>query len=247
MTEPSRIWALGTRTKPAPVPGDNVSLPVHASRWGELVVQNQLGNTLYPLADEGSYYVVTNTTPGTGIAGPAAPTTFADTSALMYLYNGPNNGRLYLHYIMLSVTAAGTSGTNFAYVMRGDKTSNRYTSGGSALTPQNPNMGVSGASGVNAYFGALVLAAATSNVRTLDNAPLRTVLKVVGDKYLFTFGNATPGPVSGIPLEGTTQAQINVPCPPVVLDPGDSFSLHELAASQSVAASYELKMGFWVR
>jgi len=242
-------WGLSNRGLPAPIAGDNIYGPARVSRYGELVTQPLAGSKLYTLADEGSYFTALNPTPGTGIVGAAAPVAFADTGALIFLRNSQSSGqRVYLDYIELMVTAAGTNGTSWNFVMRGDKGNSRYTSGGTQLTPVNTNMGSSRTPGLDRLqFGANVLTAATSEVRTIHQGVARTVLKVIGDKYLFTFGNSSPAPMSGIPLEGTTQASIQIPCPPIVLDPGDTFALHEWAPAQTVAAAYEVAIGLWVR
>lgn len=243
------IWALGSRDLPAPFSGDNVYGPVHASRYGELITSPLSGSKQHALADEGSYFTATNPTPGTAIAGIAAADGLDDLEALVFLRNSSaGTTRIYLDYILLQVAAAGTNGTNFAFAMKGDKGNSRFASGGSSITPVNTNMGSSRTSGIDRLqFGAVVPTAATSEARLLAHGLLRTVIKVIGDKYLFKFGDSSPGVVSGIPLEGTTQANICVPCPPVVLSPGDTFLLHEFAASQSVAAQYQFQIGFWVR
>lgn len=243
------VWGLSNRALPAPISGDNVYGPARVSRYGELVTQGLTGSKLSGLAGEGSYFVVTNPTPGTAIAGITAADGLDDLEALVFLRNGlSNDKRIELDFLLLQVAAAGTNGTNFAFAMKGDKGNSRYASGGSSLTPVNTNMGSTRSTGIDKfYFGAVVPTAATSEVRLLHHGLLRTVIKVIGDKYLFKFGDSSPGVLSGIPLEGTTQANINVPCPPIVLDPGDTFLFHEFAASQTVAAQYQFACGFWVR
>ncbi len=236
---------------PAPTVGDNVRTPIRSTRYGELVTYPLFGSKLYEAAQEGSYFVATNATLGTAIAGKAAPTTLADTAALMFLRNdSANNRQLMLDYILLMVAAAGTNGTDWQFSMQGDTGASRYTSGGTNITPVNPNMASANTPGLDGgliRFGDLTIAAATSAARILHHGLVRTVIKVVGDKYLFKFGDSSPGVISGIPLEGTTQASINIPCPPVVLGPGQSFLFREVATAQSVAASYQLTMGFVVR
>lgn len=242
------VWGLANRGIP-PAIGDNTYGPARVSRYGELVTQGLAGSKMHALAAEGSYFIVTNPTPGTAIAGIAAADGLDDLEALVFLRNGASNDKqIHLDFLLLQVAAAGTNGTNFAFAMKGDKGNSRYASGGSSLTPVNPNMGSTRTSGIDKfYFGAVVPTAATSEARLLNHGLLRTVIKVVGDKYLFKFGDSAPGVVSGIPLEGTTQANINVPCPAVILDPGDTFLFHEFAASQTVAAQYQFACGFWVR
>lgn len=243
------IFGLGNRGLPAPVSGDNVFGPVRTSRYGELFTQGLLGSKIQALCSEGSYFVATNPTPGTAIGGIAAADGLDDLEALIFLRNGAaNDKRICLDFILLQVAAAGTNGTNFAFAMKGDKGNSRFASGGSSIVPVNPNMASTRTSGIDRLqFGAVVPTAATSEVRLLNHGLIRTVIKVIGDKYLFKFGDASPGVLSGIPLEGTTQANINVPCPPVELDPGDTFLFHEFAASQTVAATYQFVIGFYVR
>lgn len=224
------------------------ALPQRLSVYQEGYVQSMLGGKLTPLADEGTYFTATNATLGTAITGTAAPTAFSATVALMSMYNSASAGskkRIYPDWLLLSPKAAGTNGTNFSFAMSGD-TVNRYSSGGTAITPVNPNMDSSTASVATMYVGALTATAASTSVRRLAHGILRTVIKVIGDQYLFVFGDGAPR-LAGIPLEGTTQAALIIPCPPVVIGPGQSWLFHEIAASQSVAATYEFSMGWWER
>lgn len=226
---------------------DNQQATVRLSRFNETVVQAALGAKLTPLADEGSYFTATNATLGTALTGTAAPTAFSATVALMSLYNSAATGgkSIYLDWLLLSPKAAGTNGTNFSFAMSGDRI-NRYSSGGTAITPVNPNMSSDATSLATLHVGAITAAAAGTSVRRLAHGILRTVIKVIGDQYLFTFGGSQPA-LAGIPLEGTTQAALHVPCPPVVLGPGHSWLFHEIAAAQSVAATWEFSMGWWER
>ncbi len=250
MTDFNRMIQLqANRALPTPVSGDGIDIRMRSDRYGGAITTPLTGSLLTALAEEGSYFQITNPTPGTAIAGIAAADGLDDLEALLFLRNSlSNDKRFHLHYILLQVAAAGTNGTNFAFAMKGDKGTSRFASGGSSLTPVNMNMGSSRTTGIDrCQFGAVVTTAATSEARLLHHGLVRTVIKVIGDKYLFTFGASSPPTVSGIPLEGTTQANINIPCPPVVLDPGDTFLLHEFATSQTVAAQYQFSMGFWVR
>jgi hypothetical protein len=67
----------------------------------------------------------------------------------------------------------------------------------------------------------------------------------VGDVILFKFGADPLG--SGMALEGTTELERTIHCPPVVLRQDDSYHLVLWRASQSAAASYECEIGGWVR
>lgn len=246
MTDEVRNLGVVSRALPG-INQDGTQAPIRVGRYGDQYVHSLTGSKLDGLANEGAYFVATNATLGTAITGTAAPTAFSATVALVSLFNAAAAGgkRVHLDWLLLSPKAAGTNGTNFSYAMSGDRT-NRYSSGGTAITPVNTNMDSDTTSITTMYVGAITAAAAGASVRRLDHGVLRTVIKVIGDQYLFTFGSSVPA-MPGMPLEGTLQAAIHTPCPPVVLGPGQSFLLHELAAAQSVAATWEFSCGWWER
>ena len=193
--------------------------------------------------DEGSYRLLRNATPGTGVAGHAAPTTFDNTKPFIMLQAGPEK-RAYLDFIKLVVTAAGTAGTlNYAtHVLDPDAS---YTSGGGDLTTVNPNGDLANQSGLLlAKIGAAV-ATAGGNERVVAHQRARTVIPVVGDVLLFKFGSEPQ--VSGMVLEGTTELERIIHCPPVILAPSMFYKLVLWRASQSGAASYEVEIGLWER
>jgi hypothetical protein len=243
-------WGLANKGLPSPTSGDNVYGPLRSSRYGELVTQVLEGSKMYAAAREGSYFVATNPTPLTGIAGIAAADGFDDLEALMFLRNGDSNPyEIVPDFLLLEcITAVGTNGTNTNFAVKCDKGATRYSSGGSSITPVNASMASTRTSGIDSLkFGALVTTAATSQARLMWHQRLRSVIKVLGDKYLFSFGQSQ-GPVSsGIPTEGTLQACIQCQLPPIVLGPGDSMLVHEFASSQTVAAQYQFTFGFVVR
>ncbi len=239
---------LVTADRIKPTPGSQLEkINPRGSRYGDGLVQSLWGSRLHGLAEEGSMFVATNPTPGTAIAGVAAADGLDDTEALVYLRMGASSSkRLYLLSLELQVAAAGANGTNFAYAIKGDKGNGRYASGGSSITPKNVNMADATATEIDRFqFGAVVPIAATSEARLLDHGLVQTVIKVVGSKYRFVFGDSSPATPSGIPLEGTTQHAQIINCPPVILGPGDTFLFHEFAASQSGAAQYQFK-ALWI-
>lgn len=225
----------------------NVSRAARVSQYGELLTQPLGKSGKYALCNEGSYYVLTNPTPGTGIAGIAAADGFDDTEALLHMRNDATEAsgtRIYLDYLVLRCTAAGTNGTDFAYAMTLDTGATRYASGGSAITEVAPNMQNTATPAMTTYFGAVVPSTSTTD-RLIAGGLLRPVIKVVGDTYTFDFGGSMGS--AGMAVEGTAILSAVIPAPPVVLGPSDQFLFHEFASSQTVAASYEFEMGFWVR
>jgi hypothetical protein len=173
---------------------------------------------------------------------------FVAAESFLHMRNTSTTKKVHLHYMHLKCTAAGTNGTTFGATMVADRGTSRYTSGGATLTPVNVNL-ASSASGADVVIkaGPLVTTAASADARIIGDYPLRTVIKVIGDSYLFTFGAVAPLPFSGVPIEGTTQTALQIPCPPVVLGENDQFLFHEYGASQSVGAAYTLSLGFWLR
>jgi hypothetical protein len=205
-------------------------------------------NILVPA--EGSYFIVRNPTPGTGIAGAAAATTLDDTKPLLLIKNNAtalSNINIYLDYIRFRLTNAGTAGTNVRFDMKVDYSS-RYTSGGSALTPTNVNSNsvAQSVASNNVFFGALTATAASSNVRLLDGHEFRPVIGVVGDTYTINFGGVDH-PTTGLITSGTAITHSSVNFHPVVLGPGQTFLLHQWSASQSGAYQFEVTCGYFER
>jgi hypothetical protein len=198
-------------------------------------------------ADKGQYFTLT-TTPGTGIAGHAAPTTLDDTKPYVWLmsnYTASDGKRVYLDYMRTWVTAAGTNGTNLRYGMKLDTATTRRSSAGTAMTANGVSLTSSTAASVTAYQGAVVAAAATNAQRLISHGLIRTVINVIGDQYLFTFGRGQQLG-AGMVTEGTAQVHQHFACPPVVLGPTDQFLFHFFSGSQSAASSHEVEIGFWV-
>lgn len=212
--------------------------------YGEKI-QSILTGKSHQLADEGSYYVIGNATPGTAIAGHAAATTYDQTKPLLYINNGSSTKRIYLDYIRLFLTNAGTAGTNVRLDFEIDDIARR-TSGGTAITPQCPNMDFTTASAATVYFGAVVSPAAGSNVRRVGTSIHRSVIGVVGDSYTMTFGSPVSG-VKALITSGTAIAHTVIEHCPIILGPGDSLCMIQWSASQSGAYQFEFEAGFWER
>lgn len=222
-------------------------LAARSTRYGEIMTV-PLHQKMYGLIEDGTYFIATNPTMGTGIAGIAASTSYDAAEHLLLLRNTSTSKRLYLDFIDIVCTAAGAAGTTTGFTMVLDTGTTRYTSGGSTITPVNPNMETNESAECTLKFGALVTTAASADVRPLGDFLVRTVIKVVGDSYRFTFGDSNASwQCAGASLDGTTSAKVTIPCPGVVLGETDQFLLSDWAASQSGASSYQLRMGFWLK
>ena len=207
----------------------------------------------HKVCDEGSYYMTRSPTVGTGLATIAAQSSFADTSPFIVVTNGnPVGGKnIYLDYIKLTSTVAGTSGINLLYATKLDMIP-RFTSGGWGssntgvaqvmLGPYPTNTAAQAQSAAQVYAGALVAVASSSLARTLSNGILRTAITVVNDQYLFNFAGCDMM-LDGVLVSGTNIAQRSIIHAPVCIGPGHSFLLHVWAASQTVASNFEFEMG----
>lgn len=234
---------------PTPKLGDGIinSGSDRANGYGEKYFV-PVGLKKYPLAEDGAYWVALNPTPGTGIAGHAAPTTFDNTKPFILIKNNapvaPGAKNIYLDMIKLALTVAGSGGTLNLATHAIDAGAG-YTSGGSALSPVNPNGNIGIGSNAVIYAGAAVATANAGAQRVIANQRLRTPISVVGDVTLFDFGGAPI--VSGMALEGTTELERVVVCPPVVIPPQGWYKLVLWRASQSGANSYEVEISYWER
>lgn len=247
MTTDFRMLGAVSRDMPGVIQDANQTTP-RLGRRREMVTSALTGSKMVNLADEGSYFLATNPTHGTGIAGIAASTSYDATETLLLLRNTSTTKRLYLDFIEVTVTAAGANGTTTGFSMSSDKGNSRYTSGGSAITPVNPNLASTETAEAQMYFGALVTTAASASVRLLGDFLVRSVIKVVGDSYRFNFGDSSGAwTFCGADMAGTAVAKVNIPCPPVVLGENDQFLLHDWGASQSGASSYQFRVGFYQR
>jgi hypothetical protein len=195
----------------------------------------------------GRAFVATNPTPGTGLANQAAPTSFDETKYFMTVKNTDQTGGVDIvpDYIKLICTAAGTGGasTHLTVTIDTDVANTRWTSGGSVLTPVATN-GKRGDAGVaSIHAGALVTVAGPAK-RIVSNSILRTVIPVVGDTYILSFGDPTIN-AGATPLNGTNPALVVLEAPAVVVPPQWALCFALWLPSQSVASSWEVEFGWF--
>lgn len=224
----------------------SVATPSRAGGYGEAYT-NAISNKELFAADEGSHYVAVNPTPGTGIIGHAAATTFDETKALLTLYNGNSSYvRVYLQSLLLDVTVVGVGHTRDQFTFTLD-TGNLVSSGGTTLTQSNVNMDSSNTSGIVATFGAVVCSAATAARRLLGNYVVKGAnIEVVWDQFEFICG-AVGGSTTLATTPTTTAAHFSRHMPPIVIGPGQILKVHQWAASQSTGITFEPVINFIVR
>lgn len=248
--EESKILAQTYRTFPSPLQdGNTTDRVVQADSYGHLKTI-PMGHPLYGIMDAGQYFLATNPTPGTGIAGIAGTGAFSDAETLLYVKNNrtptssrADDKRIYIDTLRLQPTVAGTNGTNVRYVikMEPNGTARRGT-GGDTITPVNPNCASTESSSAQIVFGA-VASASAANARLIGNGLMRSVITVVGDIYTFYFGRS--GPANAHAVAGTAIAHLNFDVKGCILGPGDQLLVSIHAASQTVATEYEFELGYW--
>lgn len=199
------------------------------------------------LADEGSYFVATNATVGTGIAGHAAPVVAdGSTKMLLHVFNGNAAGGkwIYPQYLKLRWTAIGASGTSTFFVAYIDqKGTTALTSGGTASTPVNTNSASSLASGATLTFGPCVTAFTSG--RKVGAFQSRSVIQVAEDTNLITFGQPSQFPLTGgVTNGGTAIAAISNAYAPIAIAPGGNFGVAQITIAQAAASSFDYEFGF---
>lgn len=226
--------------------GTAVALPARTNQYSEAYTFPMFSGKMTPFSDEGSYFLAYNVTDGTGIAGHAAPVQ-ADLSlkSLLHIFNASLTKRLYPDFIRLRFTAIGAGATTTDFNIWADNNNGvtAKTSGGTVATVVNSNVAAAADSDSIVSFGAVVTTAGATEKR-LDHQRIRSVVPVVEDQVIFTFGNPGFGLASALPTTGTNQGVIYVNLPPVVVPPGGNFKLGQWGASQSGAHSFEYTVGY---
>jgi hypothetical protein len=243
----SFLQGITSRVFPTKI-ADNVQQSPRMTPYGEFGVANYM-NDVYPVADEGQYFAIVNPTLGTGIATIAAADAYDPLETYILLQNmEPIGGkRVYLDFLRLLCTGAGTNGTNLHFSTAIDGCVSRYTSGDAlASQPKNVNMDSNNRSCVQAYAGPLITTAASANVRYLDNGKVRLVIPVVGDSYQFNFGSKAGGN-GGLITSGTTQCSLIFTHVPVIIGPQQSFLFSLWGTSQSAGPAFTISFGWWER
>lgn len=240
-----QIYGITRRAQPTKT-ADASQQQVRVGGYGDIYAF-QMGDDHVALADEGSYFTATNPTAGTAITH-ATTGAFSATAALFCLSNGDSEGgkRIYLDYVNLLVVGTPTTASSAELLITIDNT-NRFSSGGSTITPKNVNMDSSTATIATLNFGAVVLTAASGSVRQIHRAKLKTQAApclVAGDVISTSFGGDVMN--TGAAAGSTAQilAQRLGPC---IIGGGDSINFHVWYPSVTVAPTFELSMAWWER
>lgn len=225
---------------------DGTQQQIRVSGYGDqYAVMMSAGH--YGLADEGAYFKATNPTFGTAVTH-ATTAAFSATAALFCLRNNDAEGgkRLFIDYVRLIVAATPTTATSAQMAVTIDNT-NRFSSGGTAITPVCSNMDSTNATIANLNFGAVVLTAASGSVRNIARHTIKTQATpclTAGDVIMCDFGSFA---AQGAALNGTAPVALPSSFGPIVLGGGDSLNFHVWYPAVTVAPSYEFEIGWWER
>jgi hypothetical protein len=230
--------------------------PVRLKRYGEVNV-SEFDNNLYGYAEEGSFFVATNPTVGTGLTWgfAAAWQSALDTSPLVFISNDEIAGgkSLYLAWIKLITTAATTTTTTVQFAGVVDTIPRAITTDNMlAIVPVNPNSAASATASCTVKVQNSATASAIAAKSGASRRVCRGVLggfPVIGDEMVISFGR---GNQHGHP--GLTAAEAAAPrksvssCPPVVLAPGQNFTLNVWFPAITLSAiNPEVEIAFWAR
>ena len=230
---------------------EDATKPVRTNKKGEQIVAPS-GDMLTRVCMDGTYFSAVNPTMGTGIAA-SVQATFVATNALAVIRNMdttalPTGKQVQLDYMRLICTAAGTGTTAMDMAIVIDP-SNRYSSGGTALTQTAPRRsGPTTTAIARVDFGAVTCAAAGGSARTVSRLKLKHAALVVGDEFFIAFGGRRGG--GPFALNGAAAASYEYSVGPVSLDPSataNSCVFHVWYAGVSAAPSFECEFGLWER
>lgn len=241
--------AAVNRTQPtANVDSTTAANPSRAGTYLEAYTLPFGAGKQWLFADEGQYFCTYNVTDGTGIAGHAAPVQ-ADlsTKPLLHIWNGSSTKRLYPDFVRIRVTAVGAGATTTDFTLWVDNAgASNKTSGGTVATVVNALGGGAADGDTVVTFGAVV-ATAPSTEKRIDHQRVRSVVPVVEDQYVFSFGTNAYAMPAALATTGTAVLQAEAHLPPIVVPPLGNLKLVEWGASQSGAHSFEFSVCYWRR
>ena len=241
--------SIVSRRRPTPVTdGLTGASADRRTPYGDL---NNYSIPRYSLADEGSYYHVTNPTIDTTVGYGVLAAYAATTPAFLVVNTAVAGGRtIFLDFLTLRVTVAPASATNWKYVVDVDSTQRISTAptGGANRTSEvnniNPLMPNDFEGQVWAFTGGTVLTVmAASNARKVAHGPWANSIPVALDEMTIQFGN---GAIGATPV--ATVGRRVVGAGPVIIPPGCSAAIHMYGASNAITGmSAEYSMGLWQR
>lgn len=217
--------------------------------------------TKHPLADEGSYFVAGNPTPGTGIAMTIS-TAFSDTVAMFAIKNQDNKSnaaskRIYLDYIRLMLFGTPpTAQVSRQFAFKRSKATDREPTTAANKTVLSPVNMASGAgrssiARVLSYSAAaaMTVPASVANDEVVGRCSIPTGIGIAGDEYIIKFGTDV-----GESVQGLTAAKAVVPgryithAAPIIIEPDEWLVAHEWCLTEATnGPTFEFEIGWWER
>jgi hypothetical protein len=219
--------------------GSVVATPSRTGTYAEAYA-NVITNKELFTADEGSYFTAISPTPGTGIIGHAAPTTFDETKPYLTLFNGGTK-RIYPQFLRLYETVASVGGARVQFTVCTD-TGNRRSSAGTAMTVSKARLGASASSLATVFQGAVVASAATGARVIHDHIVFRGTIDIIEDCYEIVFGGLGGGNMTASRV--ATVADASRTASPIVVEPGNTFLIHQWAGAQSTGPTWIATLGY---
>ena len=218
---------------------DGAGTPARADNYLGAMVSPLTGKELFSAA-EGSYFTAISATPGTGIIGHAAPTTFDEAKPYLVLYNSGTRN-IYPQFLRLHETVASVGGAIVQVTITTD-VGNRRASAGTAMTVSKAKLGGAISSGAVVYQGAVVGTAATGARIIHDHVVFRSTIDIIGDDYEIVFGGLGGGTGTGSRV--ATVAEFWRTTMPLVVEPGNSMCITQWVAAQSTGPTWIATLGF---
>lgn len=187
-------------------------------------------------------FIAVTPTPGTGIIGHAAPTTFDETKPYFLLFNGNPVGGLSIfpQCLRLLVTVVSTGGTGGKYTHAMDA-GNRLQTAATPLVSACTTMRTGGQTGAIINVGAVVATVATAGRRLLGSCtPRLAVVENAGDEYQFVWGATDGGVTSTLNTSASSQCATSHRLAPVEVPPQTSYLIHQWKAAQSAGPTLEV-------
>jgi len=246
-----QIQGFVSRVLPGPA-GDTNAVNVRSTRYGDLSAQ-LLHAKKHGLAEEGTYFVSTNPTPGTGVAGPVNASFSATGPFFAFVNNNPAGGaRASLDYLKIIPTVAPASATGAHLVVVRDQISRALTTDNTVVaTPVNVNGdSANKAASIFKYTVTTinVAAAATPTAAIVARASVSGI-PVIGDELVFDFGATDTGAYPGLTAGQVTAGGRKVSVlPPVICAPQQLLFFYLwFPGNAATGVSYEFELGHWER
>jgi hypothetical protein len=202
----------------------------------------------YAAADEGSYYTAwLGATASTAVAVTTQALGTSSPHIVIQNVNPAGGYNMYLRSIKLRVTTATTGITSVYHVGVLNPNPAAFTTTGTALNgPTNVNSN-SGTTSRNLIWGGVNVCttqASSPGSRIVHTGPVTSIIPIVLDQWMFSFGDAAVGNAFGTVI-GTTTSFISVSCPPVIIAPGWFYSFGLWGPSWAASApSYTYDVAF---